>query len=398
MVLPLYKAKDFFSAFLVCALLVGCSEKDSTESTQMTTQISKPIAFERIEAEDLMVEVIVNQEKTFVSRDGVQADGTWQIPIEVNFGQSNNILAIWSIEYLKQRIVLGEQSEDIFVEVGEQSDTLESVMITNGARRFDVDLDNVSNLQEINSGTNPVSPVAGYIIPEMIDIPAQSFLMGSPDSESERGRDELRHEVSVDAYRIGKYEVTYAEYELWVRDSNFQVTAPSAPWGKALYPVASVLWSQATEYAAWLAEKTGRNFRLPTEAEWELAARGGSSAAFSMGDHITVNDANFDGRGTYNNLSTGDTYLMQTVVTGRYEANGFGLHDVHGNVGEWTCSQYQRDYDGFELVCTQDSNVSVVWRGGPWWIDASGVRSASRTEAELDLFGNGIGFRLAEDL
>jgi len=232
----------------------------------------------------------------------------------------------------------------------------------------------------------------------MIDIPAQSFLMGSPDSETERNNDENLHQVNLEAYRIGKYEVTFAEYALWVRDIDFQIPGPSAPFGKALYPAASITWIRATEYAAWLKEKTGRNFRLPTEAEWELAARGGSSEAFSTGTHITSADANFDGNRKYNNLSTGETNFEHPLMTGSYPANGLGLHDVHGNASEWTCSQYNRDFDGFELVCSTDPSSSVVIRGGTWWNYARGVRSASRQEVETDYTGNGLGFRLAEDL
>jgi len=385
-------------ASLACMLVSGCTKNNDSKSVSYGTRIALPQALERVAPENLILSVTVNQERTFVSTDGMQADGNWHIVIDINPGENNAILVSWTTLYDDQEILLAEQAEILFINPGDQSGTITTPLITADDHRFDVDKDGTTNLQEINVGTNPVRPVAGYIVPDMIDIAGGCVEMGSPADEIDRRDDEALHTVCLESYRIGKYEVTYAEYELRVRDLDFQIPAPSAPWGKALQPVGSINWIQATAYAAWLAEKTGRKFRLPTEAEWEHAARSGRSTAFNTGDHITTEAANFDGRIPYGSLSTGDVFLEQTLVTGHFPANGFGLHETHGNVGEWTCSQYQKNYAGAELVCNEDEANTVVWRGGPWWTDASGIRLASRSAAETSVFGNGLGFRLAEDL
>jgi formylglycine-generating enzyme required for sulfatase activity len=230
--------------------------------------------------------------------------------------------------------------------------------------------------------------------PVMVRIPGGCFQMGSPESEPERYDDERQHRVCVDGFMIGRYAVTFAEY-----DAFAEATGGEKPhdrgWGRGRRPVINVSWDDATAYAQWLSEQTGQEYRLPTEAEWEYAARAGSTTAFWWGDTIHTDQANYNGQFAYNDGPTGE-YRGQTVPVGQFEANAFGLYDVHGNVWEWTCSNYDRDYAGGEASCAEPgSEGGRVLRGGSWVNDPWRLRSAGRfIYGPAYRLGN-AGFRLA---
>jgi formylglycine-generating enzyme required for sulfatase activity len=208
---------------------------------------------------------------------------------------------------------------------------------------------------------------------DMVSVPGGTFLMGSPLSETGRDRDEgPQNEVSVQSFYLGKDEVTQAQYQA-VMGTN-----PSSFKGDDL-PVDSVTWSDAVEFCRKLSKMTGREYRLPTEAEWEYAARAGTSGPYAGDiDAMAWDAANSDNR---------------THPVGQKQPNGFGLYDMYGNVWEWCQSKYQpypyNANDGREDV--QGNDVRVM-RGGSWLSAAIYCRSAYRRRVIPDL--RSVGFRI----
>lgn len=252
---------------------------------------------------------------------------------------------------------------------------------------------NDSNKLQVGIGISnpPVQKITKTIIePEMVDIPKGCFQMGSPTSDKNHQADENLHKVCVESFRMGKYEVSFEEYDQFCNATGCQKPDDSG-WGRGTQPVINVSWEEATFYAQWLAFKTAKSYRLPTEAEWEYAARGNKQpqTRYPWGDKIGNIKANCVGCG-----SQWDN--KKTAPVGSFTANDFGLFDAVGNVWEWTCSVYKADYDGSENKCAEKRvyRPRVIrggsWRSGPW-----SSRSASRYRYNPDTGFNLIGFRLA---
>ena len=228
------------------------------------------------------------------------------------------------------------------------------------------------------------------LAPEMVGIAGGCFLMGSPASEKGWSDRERRHRVCVEDFSIGKYEVTFEQYDRYVEATGGWARRPNgAGWGRGRRPVIKVSWDDATAYAQWLSGETGRSYRLATEAEWEYAARAGSTTAYPWGDGIGRNRANCNGCG-----SRWD--YKQTAPVGSFPANAWGLHDTVGNVGEWTCSSYDSSYGGAEKRCATEGKYRVL-RGGSWVNEPWRVRSANRGRDSPDNRAVNIGFRLVQD-
>ncbi len=201
----------------------------------------------------------------------------------------------------------------------------------------------------------------GSLGPEMVRIPAGRFRMGDIQGGGDRDEKPV-HRVSVSEFAMGKYEVTFAEY-----DKFAQATGRKKPddkgWGRGNRPVINVSWNDAVAYAEWLSQQTGKEYRLPTEAEWEYAARAGTKTKYWWGNKIGNNRANCDGCG-----SRWDD--KQTVPVGSFAANPFGLYDTVGNVWEWVADPWHSNYknapnDG-QVWKTGGDNSSRVLRGGSW--------------------------------
>jgi formylglycine-generating enzyme required for sulfatase activity len=227
----------------------------------------------------------------------------------------------------------------------------------------------------------------GSLGPEMVKIPAGSFRMG--DIQGGGYGDELPvHRVSVNAFAMGRYEVTFEEYDRFA-DATGRGKPDDSAWGRGnlnLNPVIKVSWYDATAYAAWLSLQTGQQYRLPTEAEWEYAARAGTETKYWWGNEIGSNQANC------RNSDCGDSF-KETAPVGSFAANPFGLYDTAGNVWEWTCSEYESSYNGKEEYCS-DAGFLVL-RGGAWSEGARMSRSAHRFwTSGTDRFWY-FGFRLA---
>ena len=227
------------------------------------------------------------------------------------------------------------------------------------------------------------------LTPEMVRIEGGCFVMGSPESETGRDDDERQHEVCVEDFSMGTHEVTFAEYDRFAKATG-RSRPDDSGWGRERRPVINVSWHDATAYARWLSGETGRRYRLPTEAEWEYAARAGTETAYPWGNSVGRDRANCDGCGSrWDNT--------RTAPVGLFEANAWGLHDTVGNVWEWTCSEYDEGYGGAEDHCASGSAGRRVIRGGSWFSHPRWVRSADR-------YGNGtalrnflLGFRLAQN-
>ena len=240
--------------------------------------------------------------------------------------------------------------------------------------------------------------------PRMVDVPAGSFNMGSPAGEALRGSDEgpRRRVTFARPFAIGVREVTHDEWAACVADGGCGGHSPSDyGFGAGERPVGDVTWSQARAYAAWLAEETGAPYRLPTEAEWEYAARAGTTRPFHTGATISTSQANYDGtRPAYGNGRAGED-RAKTVPVGSFPANAFGLRDAHGNVAEWVADCHAENYRGAPTdgsgVEASDCAARVV-RGGSWRDGPEELRSANRTARAPGQPGDTVGFRVARDL
>jgi formylglycine-generating enzyme required for sulfatase activity len=234
--------------------------------------------------------------------------------------------------------------------------------------------------------------------PTMVVIPGGRFLMGSPEDEPERQDDERQHEVAVAPFALGKYAVTFEEYDRFA-DTTRREKPSDRGWGRGRRPVINITWFDAVAYVEWLSWQTGQTYRLPTEAEWEYACRAGTTSPFSFGDTISTGHANYDGNYIYGNGGKG-VYIEKTVEVDLFPANAWGLHNMHGNVWEWTCSEYDVGYSGTELRCVSDPNSVArrVVRGGSWFNLPRHLRAADRGRgAPADRY-LGVGFRLAKTL
>ena len=240
-------------------------------------------------------------------------------------------------------------------------------------------------------------------IPDMVRLPEGHFLMGSPDNEPDRSDCEgPQHWVQVPAFEIGRYPVTFAQWDACVASGGCVHKPNDAGWGRAHRPVINVSWHDAQEYVRWLSSKTGERWRLPTEAEWEYAARAGTKTPFNTGVRITTRQANFDGNCEFNGggANTG-VNLKKTQPVGIYPANLWGLFDLHGNVWEWVEDCWHDDYRGAPTdgsawmrgVCP-----TRVLRGGSWVSDPWSLRSASRYRSAPNYRYNNYGFRVVRTI
>jgi formylglycine-generating enzyme required for sulfatase activity len=230
--------------------------------------------------------------------------------------------------------------------------------------------------------------------PEMVALPADEFMMGSPAGERERDKSESpRHKITI-GYRfaIGRYPVTFAEYD------HFCVTAQRGTpndlgWGRGRRPLINVFWPDARAYCAWLASESGQPFRLPSEAEWEYACRAGTTTRYAFGDAIMPKDANYS------------LNVSKTTEVGAYPPNAWGLYDMHGNVWEWVEDIYHNSYedapnDGSAWTDGEGENSSRnrVIRGGSWINLPRYLRSANRIRTYPVIRNFNLGFRVARTL
>ena len=211
--------------------------------------------------------------------------------------------------------------------------------------------------------------------PEMVAIPAGTFWMGSLESEVGRRSSEVRREVAIPSFLMGQYAITFAQYDAFC-DATKRKKPNDKGWGRGDQPVISVSWNDAAAYAKWLSKETGKDYRLPTEEEWEYAARAGTTTAYWWGDSMEPERANYrDGDSEWSG--------KRPAPVGSFKSNPFGLYDTAGNVFEWTDSRYDGEGSG------------RVVRGGSWNDNAGDLRSAFRFRFDSDGANDLVGFRLA---
>ena len=243
--------------------------------------------------------------------------------------------------------------------------------------------------------------------PEMVVVPAGSYMMGSPDGEEGRGHDEGPvHEVTIATpFAVGKYEVTFAEWDACVAAGGCKRRPDDMEWGRGRRPVNNVSWADAQTYVAWLAQETGQPYRLLSEAEWEYVARAETTGTywwdgwFSTGaDHAYANygtDTCCEGK------AAGADRWMHTSPVGSFEANAFGLVDTAGNVWEWVADCWNDSYRGAPSdgsAWTSGDCGSRVLRGGSWYNEPEVLRSANRGRSDTGSRDDTFGFRIARTL
>jgi formylglycine-generating enzyme required for sulfatase activity len=254
--------------------------------------------------------------------------------------------------------------------------------------------------------TTTTSQLPGRPAVEWVNIPAGAFMMGSPDSETDRVNDEgPRHQVTLSGFKMSKYEVTFAQFQAFIAATGYETDAEKEGWSWVWtgsewkkesglswktdekgqlrnsnhknYPVINVSWNDATAFAKWM------GCRLPTEAEWEYACRAGTATPFYTGVYLNSSQANF-------NMNVG-----QTKPVGSYAPNAWGLYDMHGNVAEW-CSDWYGDYSSYSQTnpIGPASGSDRVLRGGSWYGFGRYCRSADRINRDPSYRDYGFGFRL----
>ncbi len=224
--------------------------------------------------------------------------------------------------------------------------------------------------------------------PEMVVIPGGTFAMGSDRNKEEKPV----HIVSVLSVAFGRYEVTWGDWQACL-DAKACTTDPDDhKWGKGKQPILNVSWNDANQYAAWLTKITGVKYRLPTEAEWEFAARGGTTTDYWWGNAVGEDHANC----LYCNPST---WIHAAFPVGKYPPNAYGLFDMNGNQWEWVADCWVENYTGAPADGTAritNNCPQHVVRGGSWYFHAQNSRSASRDKfAE---YSYDLGFRIVREL
>ncbi|WP_242072348.1 bifunctional serine/threonine-protein kinase/formylglycine-generating enzyme family protein [Microcoleus sp. FACHB-68] len=232
------------------------------------------------------------------------------------------------------------------------------------------------------------------VILEMVSIPGGTFLMGSPNTEVGRFSSESpQHWVTLQPFLLGKYPITQAQWQAVMGNNPAKFKGNNRP-------VENVFWNDVVEFCQKLSEKTGRNYRLPSEAEWEYACRAGTTTPFYFGETITPFLVNYDGNATYASVPKG-VNRKQTTDVGSFPPNAFGLYDMHGNVWEWCQDVWHENYnnatsDGSAWESGGDSNFRLQ-RGGSWKNYPRYCRSANRGDLMSVFSYNFVGFRVALD-
>jgi formylglycine-generating enzyme required for sulfatase activity len=223
---------------------------------------------------------------------------------------------------------------------------------------------------------------------DLILIPGGSFMMGDDKHHQD---EQPIHQVTVLPFLMGKYPITQSQYQAVMREAIGHGLG-------ADYPIEQINWHDALEFCTKLSQQTGKQYTLPTEAQWEYACRANTTTVFHFGTTITPDIVNYNGEYPYNGAPIGVNRAEATPV-GTFPPNGFGLYDMHGNVWEWCLDEYQPNYqatpvDGSAIADSNSPTAKRVMRGGAWDYVARGCRSAVRCSLDPNLRMAGCGFRV----
>jgi formylglycine-generating enzyme required for sulfatase activity len=241
--------------------------------------------------------------------------------------------------------------------------------------------------------------------PEMIVVPAGSFTMGSPISELQRRDNEAQVRVTIaKPFAVGKYAITFDEWEACIADGGCGGYRPSDNgWGRGRRPVINVSWDDAQKYVSWISRKTGKTYRLLSEAEREYVTRAGTTTPFWWGSSITSEQANYVGTAPYTDkgATIEGEFRQKTVPVDSFAPNPWGLYQVHGNVWEWTQDCWNDSNSGNPGDGTARTNGDCsrrVVRGGSWSFGPIFIRAATRMLRLANLRSMINGFRVARTL
>ena len=247
------------------------------------------------------------------------------------------------------------------------------------------------NIQEIRSELTDLERTMP-LEPELVHVDGGCFTIGAIAGDVDAADDEAQQEICVEKFQIGIYEVTFAEFDRYSYLESRRLVDDRG-WGRGSRPVINVSYMEAIAYAKWLSYHTDHSYRLPTEAEWEYAARGGRETIFPWGDRV--------GRRKANCRNCRSQWAgKQTAPVGSFEPNGYGIYDMAGNVAERTCSIYRTSYDGSERLCQPlEKAGDRTVRGGSWKSHSRNIRTSYRYAAtEIDKKSRFRGFRLVQEL
>ena len=323
-------------------------------------------------------------------------------PIVLKQGQGKALVTFEPFEIGVQLQVdgknVGELPQQVNLPAGKHS--LKAIKKGKAVAEKILDVKHGSNQQVVlnsNEVTGGVVSVANTKI-EMVAIPAGSFQMGSNNGDS---NEKPVHTVNIKAFAMSKTEITFAQWDACVKAKGFWGGGCShkpgdSGWGRGNRPVINVSYKDITQqFIPWLNKTTDKTFRLPSESEWEYAARAGSTTKYPWGDSVGSNNANC-------NSSCGDQY-DKTAPVGSFAANAFGLHDMHGNVWEWTQDCWNGSYSGAPSngsAWSRGDCAKRVLRGGSWSGEPNYLRSAIRFRASAAerkrMSADGLGPRAAE--
>jgi len=257
----------------------------------------------------------------------------------------------------------------------------------------------------------PVTPAPVQLIqdaqdaPQLVLVPAGTFAMGSP--ESEPGRDIFegpQHQVTiVHAFALATTPVTFEQWDACVAGGGCNGYRPDDNgWGRGTQPVINVSWNDAQNYVVWLRAHTGKPYRLPSEAEWEYAARAGATTAYWWGDAADHDHANYGNDSCCSGAIVGTDRWFGTAPVGSFPANPFGLYDMNGNVMEFTADCWHPDYSGAPVdgsAWNDDERCGMrAVRGGAWNSTPSFIRASDRIWILTAMRNNIMGFRVARDV
>jgi len=240
--------------------------------------------------------------------------------------------------------------------------------------------------------------------PMMVAVPAGTFVMGSPATEAGRTPNEdVQHRVVIArAFALGKSDVTFDQWDACVAGGGCNAYRPGDEgWGRGSQPVVNVSWDDARAYAKWLTDTTGKPYRLPTEAEWEYAARAGTETVYWWGNIASHDHANYGAETCCSGLAQEQDRWVNASPTGSFAANPFGLFDMNGDVMQLVADCWHASYTGAPADGTawdKEGCAMRTARGGAWNSPPAFIRSAARIWIPGTARTNFIGFRVARDM
>lgn len=263
-----------------------------------------------------------------------------------------------------------------------------------------------AKLASLSGTSTPAGPVVAGSSPmgiDMVVINPGAGKLGSPAYEKKRARFEnpMRDTFINYRFEVSKHEITFNDWDKCVRDGGCAGHKPDDKgWGRGKRPVINVSYNDAQNFLKWLNRKTGENYRLLSEAEWEYVARAGQDGPFGNGFDMSAQYANFDGKAPYGSGSPGP-YLRKTQPVGQYEPNAFGVYDMHGNVYEWVEDCWNANHNGAigDGSPRKDGDCKFrVMKGGSWVTHGYQTRAAARIRYVTDYRYDDYGIRIARTL